>query len=60
MKFTPVMLSSSSKNTQFLEHLKSSSVLQLIKGKSTDLQILLRYLSRIATSVFKGGIDSGG
>ena len=59
------MVPPSSYNTQYLDHLKSTSVSPLIKGKSRDLQKLLRCLSGILwTSVFKGGIggcsDCGG
>ena len=36
-------------------HDKSSSTLQLIKGKSSDLQKLLKYLSGIVTSTFNVG-----
>ena len=43
-------------HTQFLDHLKSSSIWQLMKGKSRDLQKLLKYLSQIMVSVLKGGI----
>ena len=51
------MLLSSSKNTQDLDHFKSSSVSQFIKGTLKYLQALLQYLSGIVTSVF---IDSIG
>ena len=37
-----------------LFHDKSSSISQLIKGKSRDLQKVVRYLSKIITSMFKG------
>ena len=58
IKTTPVMWSSSSINTQFFKNFKSCSVSQFIKGKSRNLQKLLRYLSGIVTSVFKGSIGS--
>ena len=37
--------------TQFIDHNKSSSILQLIKCKSRDLQKLLRYFDKTTTSV---------
>ena len=43
-------------NTQFLDHFKSTSTLQFVKGKSRDLQIFPRYLSEIVNSVFKESI----
>ena len=46
--------------TQYLVHNKSSSISQLIRGKSSDLQKLLRYLSGIVTSVFKGSASGHG
>ena len=55
MKFTPLILSLGSINTQLLVHDKSSSTSQLIKGKLSYLQKLLRYFSRIASSVFENG-----
>ena len=36
---------------QFIDHNKSSSILQLIKWKSRDLQKLLRYFDKTTTSV---------
>ena len=42
-------------NTQYLAHNKSSPTSQMSKGKSSDLQKILRYLSEIVTSMFKGG-----
>ena len=42
-----------------LDHLKLSSISQLIKGKLIDLPNLLRYLSGIGSSVFKRGIGGG-
>ena len=50
----PVMLLYSI-NTQSFNHDKSSSASQFINVKSTNLQKLLRYLSRILTSTFKVG-----
>ena len=50
------MWSSSFVNTQFPDPFKFSSTSQFIKGKSRDLQKLVRYLSGIVTSVFKDGI----
>ena len=44
-KITPVIL-------QFLSHLKSSSISQLINGKSRDLQKLLKYFRGTTTSSF--------
>ena len=41
-------------------HDKLSSPSQFIKGKSTDLQKLLRYLSGIVISTFKVGTGSSG
>ena len=49
------MLSSSSNNTQNLDHCKSTSISQLTNEK-TDLSKLLRYLGGIVTSVFNSGI----
>ena len=37
---------------QYFGHLKSSSVSQLIKGKSRDLQKLLKYFNGATTAVF--------
>ena len=37
---------------QYLDHDKSSSVLQVIKGKLKDLQKLLKYFNGTTTSVF--------
>ena len=59
IKPTPVIWSSSAINTQFLYHFKSRST-HFIKNKSRDLQKLLRYLSRIVTSVFNGGTGGCG
>ena len=36
--------------TQYLDHDKSSSISQLIKGKSRDLQKLLKYFNGTTTS----------
>ena len=47
---------SSSINTQFLDHFKSSCISHFIKGKSRDLQKLLKYFYGIANSVFIGRI----
>ena len=47
-------------NTQSFVHDKSSSTLQLLKGKWRKLQKLLRYLSGIVTSTFKVGTHSCG
>ena len=38
--------------TQFFYHDKSSSIFQLLKGKSRDLQKLLKYFNGITTSAF--------
>ena len=58
MKFTPIMLIWwCSINTQSVLHDKWSCTLQFIKGKSRDLQKLLKYLSGIVTSTFKDGTD---
>ena len=38
--------------TQFFHHVKSSSILQFIKGKSRDLQKLLRYFNGATSSTF--------
>ena len=51
IKLTPIMWSSSSINTQCFGHLKSSSNLQLINGKSRDLQKLLKYFNGTISSV---------
>ena len=59
-KFTSVMLLWCSINTQSFVHNKSSSTLQLLKGKWRKLQNLLRYLSGIVTSTFKVGTHSCG
>ena len=53
-----VMLLLCSTNTQSFVHNKSSSTSQIIKGKSSDLQRLLRYLSGMVISMFK--VASGG
>ena len=50
------MSSSSSIKTQFLWHFNSSSISQLINGKSTDLQKLLKSFNEKTASVFKFGI----
>ena len=55
-KAATVMLSISSINTQIFDDFKSSTTSHFIKGKSKNLKKLLRYLSRIVTSVFKGGV----
>ena len=49
------MLLLCSTNTQSFAHDKSSSTSQLIKGKLSDLQKLLRYLNEIVTSMFNVG-----
>ena len=45
---------------QFLVHLNSSSITQLIKGKSSDLQKLLKYFDGTTTSasnlLLSGGV----
>ena len=51
---TLLKLLSSSDNTQHFDHDKLSSISQLIKDKSRDLQKLLKYFNGITTSVFKG------
>ena len=38
--------------TQYLDHDKSSSILQIINGKSRDLQNLRKYFNGTATSTF--------
>ena len=38
--------------TQLLDHYKARSTSQLIRGKSKDLQALLRYFIRATTSIF--------
>ena len=43
---------------QSFAHNKSSSISQLIKGKSRDLQNLLRFLSEIVTSTYMVGTGS--
>ena len=53
MKCTPVMLLPCTIKMQSFAHFKSNSTSQFIKGKSRDLQKLLRYLSGIVTSKFK-------
>ena len=53
VKFMPVLLCSH--NIQSFAHNKSSSTFQLLKGKSSDFQKLLGYLSGIVTSMFKVG-----
>ena len=58
MKFTTVIFLLASINTKSFVHEKSNSTSQLIKGKSTALQKLLRYFSGIVTSTFK--VDTGG
>ena len=50
------MLILCSTNTQSFAHDKSSSTSQLIKGKLSDLQKLLRYLNEIVTSMLNVGI----
>ena len=61
LKLTLYVCLSSSFNIQFLDHFKSNSTSHFIKSKSGDFQKLLRYLSEIVTSVFKGVIgDSAG
>ena len=50
------MSSSSSIKTQFLWHFNSSSISQLINGKSRDLQKLLKSFNEKTASVFKFGI----
>ena len=55
-KAATVMLSISSINTQIFDDFKSSTTSHFIKGKSKNLKKLLRYLSGIVTSVFKGGV----
>ena len=59
LKSMPVMLLLCSTNIQAFVHYKSSSTSQLLKGKSRDLQKLLRYLSGIMTSTFKVGTGGG-
>ena len=49
------MLLLCSTNPQSFVHDKSSSISQLIRDKSRDLQKLLRYLSGIVTSLFQDG-----
>ena len=56
VKLTPIMWSSSSINTQCFGHLKSSSNLKLINGKSRDLQKLLKYFNGTISSVFNDSI----
>ena len=51
---------SSSTNTKFFVHLKSSSTSQFIEGKSRDPKKLLKYYNGTTTSVFKGGISGCG
>ena len=55
-----IKLSPSSDNTRFFVYNISSSTLQLIWGKSSNLWKLLRYLSGIVTSLFKGGTGGRG
>ena len=52
MKFIPVILGTASTDTQFFTHDISSLTSQLIKGKSSDLQKILRYSSIIDNSTF--------
>ena len=54
------MLASFLADTQFFVHNKSSSTSQLIKGKSSDLKNLLRYLSGMVVSLFQGCIGGCG
>ena len=51
-----MLSSSSSNNTQVLDHLKSSFILYLIKGKLRDYQKLLKCLNGIVIFVFQGGV----
>ena len=51
------MLLLCSPNTQSFDHDKLSSTLQLVKGKLSDFQKLLRYLKRIVTSAFSVRTD---
>ena len=59
LKSMPVMLLLCSSNIQSFVHYKSSSTSQLLKGKSRDLQKLIRYLSGIMASTFKVGTGGG-
>ena len=38
--------------TQFFDHVKSSSILELFEGKSRDLQKLVKYFNGTTTSAF--------
>ena len=49
-----------SANTQIFVHDKSNYTSKLIKGKLSNLQILLKYLTGTVTSVFKGGAGACG
>ena len=55
LKSIPVMLLWFYINTHCFVHDRSSSASQFNKGKPRDLLKLLIYLSRIITSIFKGG-----
>ena len=52
MRFTLYILLLASINTECFVHNKSISTSQLIKGKSSDLQKLLRHFNGIVTSTF--------
>ena len=59
-----IKLSSYFNNTQFFDHEKSSTILQLIKGKSKDIQKIFKYFNGITNSVLSvvvvNEIHSGG
>ena len=57
MKSNPVLLLSCAVKKQPFLHDKPSPTLQFIKGKSRDLQKLLKCISGIVTFTFKNDID---
>ena len=60
LNFEYFKFSSSSVSIKLLTHNESSPALQLIKGKSGDLQKLQKYLSWIVNSLIKGVIGGHG
>ena len=45
--------------TQYFDHVNSSSISQIIKGKSRDIQKLFKYFNKTTTSAFNLLLVSG-